>query len=243
MKPVKDSQLRTLGALGYQIGNSVKAKLIKVYSASGPNQEQLLLISSRWFGPGWPIVARWLQEVEIEFGFLEAGKRFLVIGDSQLARERLADFSKGYKSSRANQIFIQDHGFVESSKRRRFEPSSLLLPVLSLIGTTALVFFTLPGEPRSAPEVAISCILDSKTAELAHWVEQQLNQNPDWLDSDSKAIPGDLGTLLLETTQSIGTTKFVSAQVVCKDQRQKQISFRTDSSGGPIYSFAVELDS
>ena len=243
MKTVKDSMLRTLSALGFQIIGTRSFGLVKILEAEDQNQERFLLISSTLIGPSWPTMASWFQDAEIEFKILEAGKTFLVLPDSELTNECLVDLKRNLKTAKARKVFIPDQGFIETLKRKKIDTRSLFLPTLSLIVTLLTVSLFAPSQAKPEAQLAISCILDSEMASIKAWIELQLVQNPAWLETDSMAINARLGKLILETKQAIGTTRYVSATLICENNRENRFSFRTDSSGGEIYSLVLELDS
>lgn len=223
--------------------NSKNYRQVRVFEAVGKDNESLILLSSVMFGPSWPTIAFWLQELDIDFRLIQAGKTLLVVGGNQLTVESIENFAGELKNVRANHVYIQDHGFVETRRRKRLEPRSIVLPALSLLGTVGLASFGLPTQTPTPAEVASSCILDSKTGELISWVEQLLAENSGWFGSDSISLESDQGVLFLESTQSIGTTNYVLAQVVCDQTEPRRITFRTDSSGGGVFALVMELDS
>lgn len=243
MNFVRDAQLRTLSALGYQIGKSKTYRQVRVLEATGKDKENLFLLASVILGPSWPTLAHWLQHLEIDFRILDAGKIFLVVSSEQFSIGAIEEFDKEQISVKSTHVYIQDHGFVETRRRKKFESRFVVLPALSLLGTLGVASLGFPTQIAEVEEISVSCILDLKSNEVSSWLQQLLIQNPSWLNSEPISLKSELGTLLIQSTQSIGTTNFVSAQIACDNHNPGRISFRTDSSGGGIYSLVLELDS
>jgi hypothetical protein len=237
---------RVLTAKGYYLGKPSSAPGLRVYQAQDQLGSEFLLVRGKTFGPSWPAIAKVLDESQIEYALIEAGRIWLIAPDLERVRQILLGLSKLAKQSASEEVLIPEVGFVSAGIKKRFELRTLLGPVL--IALLSMGLFLVPAmvtEQESlelAKQPDISCALDLSTGELRDWVAASLEGRGS-TSSAEVLVQSELGTLTLEIQQTLGSTQSVTGQIDCDDGRSKKLHYRLDASAnGNLVEIGQELN-
>ena len=246
LETMKQIHERVLIAKGYYLGKPISAPSLRVYQAQDQLGSEFLLVRGKTFGPSWPVIAKVLDESQIEYALMEAGSIWLVAPDLERLRQILLGLSELAKQSASEEVLIPEVGFVSAGIKKRFELRTLLGPVLIAIFSLGLFLV-----PAVAPEQTtleqteqadISCALDLSAGEFKDWVAASLEGNAA-TSSAEVLVQSELGTLTLEIQQTLGSTQSVKGQAECEDGRSKKLHYRLDASAsGNLVEIGQELD-
>ena len=237
---------RVLTAKGYYLGKPISAPSLRVYQAQDQLGSEFLLVRGKTFGPSWPASAKVLDESQIEYALIEAGRIWLVAPDLERLRQILLGLSKLTQQSASEEVLIPEVGFVSAGIKKRFELRTLLGPVLIAIFSLGLFLV-----PAVAPEQTtleqteqadVSCALDLSASEFKDWVAASLEGSAA-TSSAEVLVQSALGALRLEIQQKLGSTQSIVGQVECEDGRSKKLHYRLDASAsGNLVEIGQELD-
>jgi hypothetical protein len=237
---------RVLTAKGYYLGKPSSAPGLRVYQAQDQLGSEFLLVRGKTFGPSWPAIAKVLDESQIEYALIEAGRIWLIAPDLERVRQILLGLSKLAKQSASEEVLIPEVGFVSAGIKKRFELRTLLGPVL--IALLSMGLFLVPAmvtEQESlelAKQPDISCALDLSAGEFKDWVAASLEGSAA-TSSAEVLVQSALGVLTLKIQQKLGSTQSIVGQVECEDGRSKKLHFRLDASAsGNLVEIGQELD-
>jgi hypothetical protein len=237
---------RVLTAKGYYLGKPSSAPGLRVYQAQDQLGSEFLLVRGKTFGPSWPAIAKVLDESQIEYALIEAGRIWLIAPDLERVRQILLGLSKLAKQSASEEVLIPEVGFVSAGIKKRFELRTLLGPVL--IALLSMGLFLVPAmvtEQESlelAKQPDISCALDLSAGEFKDWVAASLEGSAA-TSSAEVLVQSALGALTLKIQQKLGSTQSILGQVECEDGRSKKLHYRLDASAnGNLVEIGQELD-
>jgi hypothetical protein len=91
------------------------------------------------------------------------------------------------------------------------------------------------------PTIEINCALDLTESEFQSWFNNKVENGN--TEGSELVIQSDLGLLILQIEQSLGSTQLVNARIECQDGRAQDYRFRTDSQrGGDLVELGEKLD-
>jgi hypothetical protein len=237
---------RVLVARGHYLGKALSVRGLRIYQTHDQLGSEFLLIHGKTLGPSWPTIAKMLDESQIEYSLIEAGRNWLVVPDGERIRGIVSGLNKLAKQSASEEVFVPELGFVSAGIKKRFETRTLLGPVSIGIASLGLFFV-----PTSVPEqtnleqsaqVEISCALDLSADELKDWVATSL-EGREAANSAEVLVQSALGTLSLKIQQTLGSTQGWTGKIECEDGRSKQLHYRLDASAhGSLVEIRQELN-
>jgi hypothetical protein len=237
---------RVLIARGYYLGKALSVRGLRIHQTQDQLGSEFLLIRGKVLGPSWPTIAKVLDEAQIDYTLIEAGKLWLLAQDGERIRGIVSGLNQQAKQSASQEVLVPEVGFVSAGMKKRFDTRNLLGPVT--IGLFSLGLFFVPAVvPDEQPleqsaQLEISCALDLSADELKEWVANSL-QDRKSASSAEVLVQSALGTLSLKIQQTLGSTQSVTGQVECDDGRLKQLHYRLDASAnGSLVEIGQKLN-
>jgi hypothetical protein len=224
---------RVLIARGYYLGQALSVRGLRIHQTQDQLGSDFLLIRGKVLGPSWPTIAKVLDEAQIDYTLIEAGKLWLLAQDGERIRGIVSGLNQQAKQSASQEVLVPEVGFVSAGIKKRFDTRNLLGPVT--IGLVSLGLFLVPavvpeeGPLEQSAQLEISCALDLSADELKNWVATNLED----LEAASSAevlVQSKLGALSLKIQQTLGSTQSVTGKVECEDGRSTQLHYRLDTS-------------
>jgi hypothetical protein len=237
---------RVLIARGYYLGKALSVRGLHIYKIHDQLGSEFLLIRGKVLGPSWPTIAKVLDEAQIDYTLIEAGKLWLLAQESERIHRIVAGLNQQAKQSASQEVLVPEVGFVSAGIKKRFETRTLLGPVT--IGLVSLGLFLVPAvvtqeeplEQSVRPE--ISCALDLSADELKDWVANGL-EDRETASSADVLVQSKLGALSLKIQQTLGSTQSVTGKIECDDGRSKQLHYRLDTSAnGSLVEIGQKLN-
>ena len=237
---------RVLIARGYYLGKALSVQGLRIHQTQDQLGSELLLIRGKVLGPSWPTIAKVLDEAQIDYTLIEAGKLWLLAQDGERIRGIVSGLNQQAKQSASQEVLVPEVGFVSAGIKKRFDTRNLLGPVT--IGLVSLGLFLVPAvvpdeEPiEQSAQLEISCALDLSADEIKDWVATSLED----LEAASSAevlVQSKLGALSLKIQQTLGSTQSVTGKIECDDGRSKQLHYRLDTSAnGSLVEIGQKLN-
>jgi hypothetical protein len=243
---VRQSHERLLAAKGIAVGKALPMRGLKVFLATDHSANLVLIVRGNLWGPSWPALATQLEQSGIDFSLIEAGKVWLVVLDSTHTRSVFHDSRNRAKLIAREQVMVPEVGFVTAEIKRRFEPRFIVGPAVVALISLGLSFspslLAQESEQAIVEDTEVSCALDLPDRLLRQWIESTLDSaSPN--SSGEVLAQSNLGLLMLETQQVIGSTQSVVGFIECQDGRQMQLHFRLDASAnGGFVELGQKLD-
>jgi hypothetical protein len=246
LEAMRQIQARLLVARGYYLGKPIPAPSIRIYQAHDQLGSEYLLTRGKILGPSWPTMAKVFDDSQIEYSLIEVGSIWVVVPDSQRTRQILSGLNKLAKQSASEEVLVPEVGFVSAGMKKRFELRTLVGPVLIALLSLGLFFVpNLVPEQEildDAKQPDISCALDLSAGEFRDWVAASLEGRGS-TSSAEVLVQSELGTLILEIQQKLGSTQSVMGQIECDDGRSKKLHYRLDASAnGNLIEIGQELN-
>ncbi len=242
---MRQSQERLLAAKGISLGKAIPAGGLGVISAIDASVNSLLLVRGKLLGPNWPSIANQLDQFDVEYSLVEAGKVWIVTADSPHTRSVLELLAKRARQSAQEKVLVPDVGFVSAGQKKRFEPRIIIGPVVLAVVSLALAI--VPAAQPASTEIPLAeipeatCALDLVDAELQEWIASSIESSS--ASSGEVLVQSRLGLLSLEIEQTLGSTQSVTGSIKCEDGRFKSLHFRLDASAnGALVELRQELD-
>ena len=243
---MRQSHERLLAAKGITLGRAISTRALIVFLAKDPARNSLLVLRGKVLGPSWPSIAEQLEQAGIEYSLVEAGKPWLVIGDSPSNRETLQEMATRARECKREQVLVANVGFVSASMNKRFEPRVLVGPALLTLMSLTLVM--IPASSNKSTEQTVvetpeaTCALDLLDGELEGWIASSIDLSSS-STSGEVIVDSKLGLLSLEIQQTIGSTQSVTGSIQCQDGRSKSLHYRLDvSANGKLVELSQKLD-
>ena len=242
---MRQADLRTLATRGIEIQSSPKIQGLEVYEALDGRGLRLLIFCGGALGPNWVSIAYLLEQQGQKYSLLDLGKTFLVSPDTHELRLLLSQVMQLTRASAQEEVFVQDVGFLTSDLPKKFDPRPLIAPAVILI-ITAMIWFLQFLRPLAQveniePTIEINCALDLTESEFQSWFNNKVENGN--TEGSELVIQSDLGLLILQIEQSLGSTQLVNARIECQDGRAQDYRFRTDSQrGGDLVELGEKLD-
>lgn len=246
LEHMRQIHVRLLVAQGYYLGKALSAPGLRIYQAQDQLSSDFLLFRGKTLGPSWPTIAKLLDESQIEYSLVEAGKLWLVVSDTERIRQVFSSLSKRVKQSASEDVLVPEVGFVSAGRKGQFELRNLLGPFC--IGLASLGLFLVPAlfpekKTEEQPlQAEISCALDLSPDEIRDWVAASLEER-ELVSSAEVLVQSALGVLNLKFEQTLGSTQSVIGKIECKDGRSKPLHYRLDASAnGGLVELGQELN-
>jgi hypothetical protein len=237
---------RVLIARGYYLGKALSARGLRIHQTHDQLGSEFLLIRGKLLGPSWPTIAKVLDEAQIDYTLIEAGKLWLLAQESERIHRIVAGLNQQAKQSASQEVHVPEVGFVSAGMKKRFETRNLLGPVT--IGLVSLGLFLVPAvvqdeEPiEQSAQLEISCALDLSADEQKDWVATSL-EDRETASSAEVLVQSKLGALSLKIQQTLGSTQSVTGKIECDDGRSKQLHYRLDTSAnGSLVEIGQKLN-